>query len=653
MGLVNMLRAENIILDANFSDKNELIDSMINVLSVNGYLESEKGFKEDIWKRENEISTEVGYGVALPHAKSSSVKTPSIVLARSLKGMVYDTEKCHLFFMIAANEDATDEHLQTLSRLSSLLMDEVFRANLILAESAEAIVELFNQAEETESQKVSEGPKKYEGKKIVGITGCPTGIAHTFMAAKSLQNEAEKLGIYAKIQTNGSSGVSNKLSIEDIEDADGIIIASDIKTDMDLFEGKKIITASTREAIHHPEKLIMDSLEGKGKVHGEKADRLKQDKEKTRMRQPKIYTHLMNGVSFMIPFVVAGGIFIAISFMFGINAADPESSQYNQFAAFLGAIGGDAAFALIVPVLAGYIAYSIADRPGLAPGMIGGMLASIGGSGFLGGMIAGIIAGYTVLWLKKVFKNLPESLQGLTPVLILPLLGTFVTGLVMFYLVNAPLSWVNISLQEWLSGLTGTNAILLGALLAGMMAFDMGGPINKTASAFGLAMFASQVYEPSAALMVGGMVPPLGIALATTLFKNRFDTEERNAGKSAYILGAAFITEAAIPFAAKDPLRIIPANTIGAAVGGAICMGLGISLQAPHGGIFVIPIAASSPLLYILSVVIGSIVTALIIGFLKKPIYINETKISSPQSLKDTTGAAQTISTFTYEDIKR
>lgn len=653
MELVNMVRVENIILDADYSNKNELIDTMINVLSVNGYLESEKDFKEDIWKRENEISTEVGYGVALPHAKSSAVKTPTIVLARSLKGLVYDTERCHLFFMIAANEDATEEHLQTLSRLSSLLMDEVFRANLILAETAESIVELFKQAEDTEAQKASTGAKKFEGKKIVGITGCPTGIAHTFMAAKSLQNQAGAMGIDAKIQTNGSSGVSNKLSLQDIEDADGIIIASDIKTDMELFEGKKIIIASTREAIHYPEKLITDSLEGKGKVHGEKGERLKQDKEKTRMKQPKIYTHLMNGVSFMIPFVVAGGIFIAISFMFGINAANPDSPDYNQFAAFLGAIGGDAAFALIVPVLAGYIAYSIADRPGLAPGMIGGMLASIGGSGFLGGMIAGIVAGYAVLWLKKVFKNLPEALQGLSPVLILPLLGTFVTGLIMFYLVNAPLSWVNVSLQEWLGGLTGTNAILLGALLAGMMAFDMGGPINKTASAFGLAMFASQVYEPSAALMVGGMVPPLGIALATTLFKNRFDTEERNAGKSAYILGAAFITEAAIPFAAKDPLRIIPANTIGAAVGGAICMGLGLSLQAPHGGIFVIPIAASNPLLYVLSVVIGSVVTAVIIGILKKPIYADEVNKSSARSFKNTTAAKPSVSALSYDDIKK
>ncbi|WP_308215184.1 fructose-specific PTS transporter subunit EIIC [Sinobaca sp. H24] len=653
MDLVNMLKVENIILDADFSSKEELIDNMINVLSINGYLKNESAFKKDIWKRENEISTEVGYGVALPHAKSSSVKTPTIVLARSLKGLVYDTERCHLFFMIAANEDATEEHLQTLSRLSSLLMDEVFRANLILAASSEEIMDLFKQAEEIELKKDNSSSKAYEGKKIVGITGCPTGIAHTFMAAKSLQNQADKWGIEAKIQTNGSSGVSNKLSSQDIEEADGIIIASDIKTDMELFEGKKIITASTREAIHYPEKLIMNSIEDKGEVYGGKEERLKQDKEKTRMKQPKIYTHLMNGVSFMIPFVVAGGIFIAISFMFGINAADPDSPQYNQFAAFLGTIGGDAAFALIVPILAGYIAYSIADRPGLAPGMIGGMLASIGGSGFLGGMIAGIVAGYAVLWLKKVFKNLPEALQGLSPVLILPLLGTFITGLIMFYLVNAPLSWVNTSLQEWLSGLTGANAILLGALLAGMMAFDMGGPINKTASAFGLAMFASQVYEPSAALMVGGMVPPLGIALATTLFKNRFDTEERNAGKSAYILGAAFITEAAIPFAAKDPLRIIPANTIGAAVGGAICMGLGISLQAPHGGIFVIPIAASSPLLYILSVVIGAVITASIIGLLKKPLYINETNKSSVSSFKNSPVPESQVSALSYENAKK
>lgn len=619
MNISSVLQLENIILDVESVNKEDLINELASKLNQNGYLNDIEQFKKDIWERENQVSTEVGYGVAIPHAKSEAVKKPAIVIGRSLKGIKYSSDKCKLFFMIAAPQESTSEHLETISKISTFLMDETFRAKLILAESSKEILDLFMKTEEIHQKSTSD--LKYTGKKIVGVTGCPTGIAHTFMAAEALKKSAEELGIQVKIQTNGSTGIQNKLTAEDISNADGIIVAADIKVDMDVFGDKRVIKTTVKDGIHHAPQLIEDALAGKGRVYNSNSASLNEAKEKTRMKQPKIYSHLMNGVSFMIPFVVAGGILIAISFMFGIHASDPNNDEYNRFAEFLGLAGGSAAFALMVPILAGYIAYSIADRPGLAPGMIGGMMASLGGSGFIGGMIAGFLAGYIIVGLKKLLRNLPESLQGLSPVLLLPLIGTFATAFIMHFIINSPMSWINDSLQEWLNGLTGTNAIFLGALLAGMMASDMGGPINKTASAFGLAMFANQIYEPSAALMVGGMVPPLGIALATTLFKNKFSTEERNAGKAAYIMGASFITEAAIPFAAQDPLRIIPANIIGSAIGGGICMALGISLQAPHGGIFVIPIAASNPILYIGCIIIGTIITACIIGVLKKPLY--------------------------------
>lgn len=629
---MDFIYEENIILDANANNKSEILHEMISVLDENGFLNNKERFTQDIWERENQISTEIGYGIAIPHAKSKEVKKPAIVVGRSLKGMQYDSERCKLFFLIAVNENASKEHLEILSKLSTYLMNDQFRANLILADSTQEVIQAFDNMEDLDENS-DNGNAVYHDKKIVAVTGCQTGIAHTFMAAESLQKQAEEFGVSAKIQTNGSSGVGNELTAQDIAEADGIIIASDIKVDMEKFEGKRIIQGSSKDAIHHASQLINNALEGKGDIVGSQENKtIDDDKEKTRFKQPKVYQHLMNGVSFMIPFVVAGGILIAISFMFGINAADPESEQYNQFAAFLSTVGGEAAFQLMVPILAGYIAYSIADRPGLAPGMIGGFLATIGGSGFLGGMIAGFLAGYVILGLKKLLNNLPSTLQGLNPVLLFPLLGTFVVGFIMYFLVNTPLSWVNEGLQGWLQGLTGANAILLGGLLGAMMASDMGGPINKTASAFGLAMFASGVYGPTAALMVGGMVPPLGIAIATTMFKNKFDSEERNAGKAAYVLGASFITEAAIPFAAKDPLRIIPANIIGGAIGGAMCMGVGITLQAPHGGIFVIPIAASSPFLYILCILVGSIITAGIVGYLKKPIYEIENQPENKKS---------------------
>jgi PTS system fructose-specific IIC component len=620
MRISDLLLESTTLLDMKAHTQTDVINELANLLYQRQFVRDLQQFKEDIWKREREAPTSIGEGIAIPHAMTNAVKTPAIAFGRSLTGIEYGNERCHLFFMIAASKNATNEHLQTLSRLSTFLMDESFRAKLLVAQTSADVHEaILQKEEETNDCASSSANSVWKNKRIVAVTACPTGIAHTFMAAESLKEQAERLGVTIKVQTNGSTGIGNALSAEDIEQADAVIVAADTRVELEPFIGKRLIHASVKKGIHQAEDLIIAALNDPN-VKPYKPQKLQLIKE-TKLEKPSyFYKHVMNGVSFMIPFVVAGGILIAISFFFGINAANPDSPEYNAFAAFLSTVGGEAAFSLMVPIFAGYIAYSIADRPGLAPGAIGGMLATLGGSGFLGGLAAGFVAGYTILLLKNAFDRiLYKSLQSLVPVLFLPVLGVFLTGLIMHYIVNGPLSWLNNFLIDWLGSLGGTNALLLGALLASMMAFDMGGPINKTASAFGLAMFSNGVFEPSAALMVGGMVPPLGIALATSLFKNRFTNEERDAGKAAYVMGACFITEGAIPFAAADPLRVIPANVIGSAIGGALCMYLNISLQAPHGGIFVIPIAASSPWLYVFCILLGSLITCMLIGILKKP----------------------------------
>lgn len=628
MNISSVLTKENIIMDVQSINQEQVINELTELMNANGYLNNVDQFKKDIWQREKEISTEVGYGVAIPHAKSDSVKKTAVVFGRSLQGVQYGSEKCHFIFLIGATQGASNKHLQTLSKLSTFLLDETFRAKLILANNQEEVMQIFKEEEAKVEDKENEANKrKYMEKRIVGVTGCPTGIAHTFMAAESLKKEAAEMGIQIKVQTNGAAGVENQLTENEIRNADGVIVAADVRVDMDVFQGKRVIKGSTNDAIHHASRLISEALSGKGQIyHPELKSAKGPGIERNR---PDIFKHLMTGVSYMIPVVVAGGILIAVSFMFGINAGDPKSSQYNEFAAFLNTAGAKAGFALMVPVLAGFIAYSIADRPGLAPGFIGGMMATLGGSGFIGGMIAGFVAGYTVRELNRWLKKMPDTFQGINSILLLPVFGSFTTALIMHYVINTPFSLLNGVLENWLHSMSGTNAFLLGALLAGMMAIDMGGPINKTAAAFGLAMFANRIFEPMAALMAGGMVPPLGIALATTLFKNRFTDEERNAGKAAYVMGACFITEGAIPFAAKDPFRIIPASVIGAAISGGISMGLHISLTAPHGGIFVIPIAASNPILYSLSIIVGAFITAVIVGFLKKQIVVEERKSQS------------------------
>lgn len=622
MEFIDILTEDNMILHLKGKNQSEVIDEMVERLADSKLTDNPAEFKKAIFKRESEISTAVGYSVAIPHAKSKTVSKPTIIFGRTLEGIDYGGQHTNLIFMIAAPENASDEHLTLLSKLSTFLMDETFRAKLLVALSTDEIIHAIKEYEK--QKKADNIEKEDDDKYIIGITACMTGIAHTYMAAEALKEAARKRGMKVKIQTNGANGPENRLTAKDIQNADAIIVAHDVSVDTSGFQTKKYVDVPVKKAINHADQLIDQALSYNIKEQGERLAEMEEQAIEASAEENsgglQFYKHIMSGVSYMIPFVVVGGIFIAVSFMFGIYASDPESDQYNVIAHFFSQVGGDAAFALMVPVLAGFIGYSIADKQGLAPAMIGGMMANIGGAGFLGGMIAGFVAGFAAKFIGKSMKTIPKSFQGLVSILIVPLLSTLIVGAFMFFVLNTPMSALNEFLEEWLKGLTGINAAILGALLAGMMASDMGGPINKTASAFGLAMFAANIFEPSAALMVGGMVPPIGIALATTIFKNRFTVQEAEAGKASYVLGASFITEGAIPFAAADPLRVIPANIIGAAVGGAVCMALDISLKAPHGGTFVIPIACNKPLLYVGCILLGSIITCMILGFLKKPL---------------------------------
>ncbi|ABY93826.1 PTS system D-fructose-specific IIB component (F1P-forming), Frc family /PTS system D-fructose-specific IIC component (F1P-forming), Frc family [Thermoanaerobacter thermohydrosulfuricus] len=450
-------------------------------------------------------------------------------------------------------------------------------------------------------------------KKVVAVTACPTGIAHTYMAAENLQMAAKEMGVDIKVETQGSIGAENQLTEEDIKAADAVIIAAATKVDKSRFAGKPVLEVPVEDAIKDAKGLIEKALKmEKPKDYVEKVEEI--HKERSAQRTGA-YKHLMTGVSYMIPFVVAGGILIALSFFWGYKAFEVEGTLPWA----LMKIGGGSAFALMVPILSGYIAFSIADRPGLVPGMVGGMLAVSTGAGFLGGIISGFLAGYTIVYLKRLIK-LPKTLEGLMPILILPVLSTLIVGLLMIYVIGSPMKAIMTSLTDWLTGMSSTNAVIFGAILGLMMAFDMGGPVNKTAYTFATGLLASNVFAPMAAVMAAGMTPPLGLALATALFKNRFTKEEIEAGKAAWVLGASFITEGAIPFAAADPFRVIPSIMVGSAVTGALSMLFHIELRAPHGGIFVIPIAVSNPLLYIGVIAVGTVVTALMVALLKKKV---------------------------------
>lgn len=631
MNISELLKKDTMILDLKAQRKEAVIDELIGQLSAAGRLNDVKAYKEAIMAREQQSTTGIGEGIAIPHAKTAAVKTPSIAFGRSEAGVDYeslDGQPAHLFFMIAASEGANNAHLETLSRLSRMLLDEAFRQRLLAARNEEEILAAVDEKEAVLAQEdaLEAGAAAPTGKgpKILAVTGCPTGIAHTYMAADNLKDKAKELGVDIKVETNGSGGVKNRLTDAEIEEATAIIIAADTKVEMERFKGKHVIQAPVTDGIRRPTELIERAVaqdapiyQGEGGGH---SDAVAQAKQEQKNKQNAFYKHLMNGVSHMLPFVVGGGILIAISFMFGIHSADPNSAEYNKFAAALSTIGGGNAFGLMVPVLAGFIAMSIADRPGLAPGMVGGFMAAQGGSGFLGGLIAGFLAGYIVVGLKRLLAGMPQSLDGIKTILLYPLLSIFTTGILMFFVINEPVGAFNKALTEWLSGMGTGNAVLLGIILGGMMAVDMGGPINKAAFTFGIAMIDAGNFAPHAAVMAGGMVPPLGLALATTFFRNKFTKQERDAGKSCYIMGASFITEGAIPFAAADPGRVIPSIIIGSAIAGGLTMMFDIGLRAPHGGLFVIPFVDGSAVLYTVAILVGSIVTALIVGFWKKPV---------------------------------
>lgn len=622
MKITDLLTKETVTLQLRASNKSDVIKELIDSLDRAGKLADKQKYEEAILAREAQSTTGIGEGIAIPHAKTNAVKTPAIAFGLAKDGIDYeslDGQPSQLFFMIAASEGANNEHLETLSRLSSMLMDTVFRKSLLDASTKEEIIKLIDSKEKElfEEEEVEAASTPDNKGLILAVTACPTGIAHTYMAADALKQKAKELGLELKVETNGSSGVKNQLTHEEIENASGIIVAADKQVEMERFNGKKIIQVPVAQAIRKPEELLTKAGRGEGETYKGSGS----SSSEGRKGRSGFYKHLMSGVSNMLPFVVGGGILIAISFMFGINSADPNDPSYHWFAEALNTIGGGNAFYLMIPVLAGFIAMSIADRPGFAAGMVGGLIAFTGEAGFLGGLIAGFLAGYLVVGLKILFSRLPASLEGIKPVLLYPLFGIFFTGMIMLQLVT-PLKAFNQGLTSWLGGLGSGNLVVLGIILGAMMAIDMGGPINKAAFTFGIAMIDAGNYAPHAAIMAAGMVPPLGLAIATTIFKNKFNKQEREAGKTCYIMGASFITEGAIPFAAADPLRVIPSAVVGSAVAGALAMLFGIGLPAPHGGIFVIPIVTGGIFMYVLAILIGAIVTAVMVGLLKKRVAV-------------------------------
>ena len=629
MKITDLLKEDTIILDLQADSKDRVIKELVEQLDSAGRLNDKEQFTQDILAREEQSTTGVGEAIAIPHAKSAAVARPSIAFGRSAEGIDFDSmdgKPVHLFFMIAASEGANNEHLGALSRLSTFLMDPKFQEKMYHAESIEDILQAVNE-KEAELDAPEEETVEESSKSILAVTACPTGIAHTYMAAEKLTETAKDMGINIKVETNGSSGVKNRLTNEEIDGADTIIVAADTKVEMARFDGKHVIQVPVGKAIHETTDLLDRAIKQDAPIY--KQETSKEDTAGTESRNG-FYKHLMNGVSNMLPFVVGGGILIAISFFWGIESADPNSPEYNAFAAMLNEIGGGQAFFLMVPVLAGFIASSIAERPGFAPGMVGGLIAititgaegADGGSGFLGGLIAGFLAGYVTLLVKRVFSKLPEALDGLKPVLFFPVFSIAITGLIMLT-INPPLTKIYTGLTAFLESMGGTNQIIVGIIIGAMMAVDMGGPVNKAAYTFGIAMLDAGNFTFIAAAMAAGMVPPLGMALATTFFKNRFTKQEREAGKTAYVLGACFITEGVIPFAAADPARIIPSVMAGAAVTGGLTMLFDIGLRAPHGGVFVIGLVEGGIgmiAMYLIAIIVGSIVAALLAGLLKKKI---------------------------------
>lgn len=625
MRISELLQKESIALGRKPQDKADAIGQMVELLAKSGSLEDKKKFKQAILERECLSTTGIGEGIAIPHGKSSAVKRAALAAMVVPQGVDFasaDGAPVHLLFMIAVPEEGAELHLEVLERLAAMLMDEDFRKRLTAAKDAAEFLRILSIEEEKRFAETAE--KQEYDYDVLAVTACPTGIAHTFMAAESLENKAREMGITIKVETNGSGGAKNVLTAKEIRAAKGIIVAADKNVEMQRFYGKRVLQVSVADGIRKPEVLLGKILQGEAPVYGEGKDvEMADGREEIRGRGKKVYRDLMNGVSHMLPFVIGGGILIAVAFLLDDYSLNPANFGSNlPQAAFFKAIG-DAAFGFMLPILAGYIAMGIADRPALAPGFVGGFLAKEGGSGFLGALLAGFAAGYLILLLKKLFDKLPRSLEGIKSILLYPVFGILLMGLLIQLIINPPVAWLNEALYGLLARLGTGSRVLLGVLLGGMMSVDMGGPINKAAYVFGTASLASNEFQIMAAVMAGGMVPPLALALAVFAFRDKFSEKERQSGVANLIMGACFITEGAIPFAAADPLRVLPACIIGSAVAGGLSMFFGCGLRAPHGGIFVLPVI-SHPFGFLAAVILGALVGMLLLGVLRKRIEPSE-----------------------------
>ncbi|EJO7147706.1 PTS sugar transporter subunit IIA [Staphylococcus pseudintermedius] len=627
MRITELLTKETIAMDLSATTKDGVIDELAQQLNQAGKLNQLDDYIAAIHKREQQSSTGIGEGIAIPHAKVEAVKTPAIAFGKSKAGVDYDSldmQPAHLFFMIAAPATGAQTHLDALAKLSSVLMDENVRQALLEADSPEAVLAIINKADDEATDDDTEAtaepvPVDHDEPYILAVTACTTGIAHTYMARDALKKQAEEMGINIKVETNGASGIKNRLTQEDIERATGVIVAADVHVETNRFNGKNVVQVPVADGIKRPESLINTALDTTRRPFVADNRQSTNDEDEKLSVGKAIYKHLMNGVSNMLPLVIAGGILMAIVFMIGPNAMDPKSSEYNAFAETLWNIGNKSAFALIIPILAGYIARSIADKPGFAAGLVGGMLAVSGGSGFLGGIIAGFLAGYLTQGIKKVTQNFPQMLEGLKPTLIYPIVSVTVTGLLMIYVFNTPAAWLNNALISGLNNLSGSNVVILGIVLGAMMAIDMGGPFNKAAYVFSTAALTSGTAAPITAAMVGGMVPPIALAIAMMIFRSKFTKEQRGSIIPNFVMGASFITEGAIPFAAADPLRVIPSMMIGSGVAGGLALLFGSNINAPHGGLVVIiGTDPSHALLTLLAILIGAVVGAVIYGMIKQ-----------------------------------
>ena len=640
MTIRDLLAAESINLNGTPAGKTEALNQCIDLMAKSGKISDVEKYRKGVFAREEEGTTGIGMGIAIPHCKSDAVTKAGLAAMVVKDGVEFeslDGTPAKIIFLIAAPNTEDNVHLQVLSKLSVMLMDEQFTNSLINAGSVDEFLNIIDSAEkakdEKEAAKDAKAKEPVEVKKddvfIVAVTACPTGIAHTYMAAEAIEKKAKELGYQVKVETRGSGGAKNVLTDDEIAKAAGVIVACDTNVPTDRFDGKKVIECQVSDGINKAEELIKRIAAGDApvfKASGKKEASHSSVGGKESIGH-QIYKHLMNGVSHMLPFVVGGGILIAIAFLIDGFSVDlnslPADQRANfgtitQAAALFKGIGGTA-FGFMLPILAGFIAMSIADRPGLAVGFVGGSIAANGTSGFLGALVAGFVAGYIVLLLKKVFSKLPESLDGMKPVLLYPLLGIFLVGVIMQFVVEPPIGALNTAINNGLNGLNGASAVVLGVLLGGMMSVDMGGPVNKAAYVFGTASIAAGNYNIMAAVMIGGMVPPIAIALATIFFKNKFTAEERKAGPTNFIMGLSFITEGAIPFAASDPLHVLPACVVGSAVAGGLSMAFGCTLMAPHGGIFVVP-TIGNPLMYLVALVIGSFIACGLLGLLKKKV---------------------------------